>query len=165
MHSFRNRNVHMCAHFCYEMNALWCIVGYLSGALWDLWDRFIEQKILFICYIWLINHFLWLPCHATSTFVVSTNCTLWMWAKYNSYNVVLRKEVISAKVAKRLWNCHCNKHSCPDLTHLPLEKMAAISQMIFSDAFLWMISYVFWLKFHWRLFLRVQLITSQHWFR
>ena len=27
-----NRNVHMCAHFCYK----WCIVGYSSDALWDL---------------------------------------------------------------------------------------------------------------------------------
>ena len=31
---FCNRNVHMCAHFCYK----WCIAGYLSNALWDLWD-------------------------------------------------------------------------------------------------------------------------------
>ena len=28
--------------------------------------------------------------------------------------------------------------SCVHLTHLPLTKMAAISQMIFSNAFLWM---------------------------
>ena len=31
---FCNRNVHMCAHFCYEM----CILRYLSNALGDLWD-------------------------------------------------------------------------------------------------------------------------------
>ena len=36
--------------------------------------------------------------------------------------------------------------------------MAAISQMIYSDAFSWMKSFVFWLKFHWSLLLRVQLI-------
>ena len=36
-----------------------------------------------------------------------------------------------------------------------LDKMAAISQTIFSDAFSWMKSFVFWLKFHWSLFLRV----------
>ena len=35
--------------------------------------------------------------------------------------------------------------------------MAAISQTIFSDAFSWMKSVVFGLKFHWSLFLRVQL--------
>ena len=48
------------------------------------------------------------------------------------------------------------------LTHLPLDKMAAISQTIFSGAFSWMKSFVFWLKFHWNLF---QLTISQHWFR
>ena len=38
------------------------------------------------------------------------------------------------------------------LTYLPLDKMAAISQMIFSYAFSWMQSFVFWLKFNWTLF-------------
>ena len=33
------------------------------------------------------------------------------------------------------------------LTHLPLDKMAAISQTIFSDAYSWMKHFVFWLKF------------------
>ena len=41
------------------------------------------------------------------------------------------------------------------LTHLPLDKMAAISQTIFSDAFSWMTSFVLWLKFHWSVFLMV----------
>ena len=38
------------------------------------------------------------------------------------------------------------------LTHLPLDKMAAISQTIFSDAFSWMKSFVFWLKSDWNLY-------------
>ena len=42
-------------------------------------------------------------------------------------------------------------------THLPLDKMAAISLMIFSDAFPWMKGFVFWLEFHWSLFQKVQL--------
>ena len=46
------------------------------------------------------------------------------------------------------------------LTHLPLDKMAAISQTIFSDAFLWLKSCVFWLKLHWSLFVRVQLTIN-----
>ena len=46
------------------------------------------------------------------------------------------------------------------LTHLPLNKMAAISQTMFSDAFSWMNSFIFWLKFHWSLFLRFQLTIS-----
>ena len=47
------------------------------------------------------------------------------------------------------------------LTHLPLNKMAAILQMIFSDAFSWMKSFAFWWRFHWSLFLRVQLAITQ----
>ena len=50
------------------------------------------------------------------------------------------------------------------LTH-PLDKIATILQTRFSDAFSWMASFVFWLKFHWSLFLRVQLAITQHWFR
>ena len=44
-----------------------------------------------------------------------------------------------------------------DLTHLPMDKMAAISQTIFSDAFLWMKFFLFWLKFHLSVFPKVQL--------
>ena len=46
------------------------------------------------------------------------------------------------------------------LTHLPLDKMTAFS----VTAFQWMKSFVFWLKFHWSLFLMIQLAISQHWF-
>ena len=46
-----------------------------------------------------------------------------------------------------------------------LDKMAAISQTIFSDAFSWMKSFWCWLRFHWSLFLRVKLTINQHWFR
>ena len=38
------------------------------------------------------------------------------------------------------------------LTHWGREKMAAISQKIFSNAFSWVKSFVFWLEFHWSLF-------------
>ena len=34
----------------------------------------------------------------------------------------------------------------------PLDKMAAISQKTFSDAFLWMKIFLFWLRFQWSLF-------------
>ena len=38
-------------------------------------------------------------------------------------------------------------------------------QTTFSNVFSWMKMYEFRLKFHWTLFLRVQLTISQHWFR
>ena len=58
---------------------------------------------------------------------------------------------------------HIGDHT--ELTHLPRDKVAAISQTIFSNAFSWMKNFVFWIKFHWSMFLRVQLTIAQHWFR
>ena len=58
-----------------------------------------------------------------------------------------------------------NENEWCGLTDLHLDKMAAVSQTIFSDGFSWMKSSVFWLKFHWSLFPRVQLTITQHWFR
>ena len=45
------------------------------------------------------------------------------------------------------------------------RQMDAISQTTFPSVFSWMKMYEFRLKFHWSLFLRVQLIIFQHWFR
>ena len=59
----------------------------------------------------------------------------------------------------------CKEDNCFVSTRLPLDKMAASSQTIFSGAFSWMNSFLFWLIFHWSLFLRVQLTITQHWFR
>ena len=50
-------------------------------------------------------------------------------------------------------------------THWGRDKIDAISQTIFSDAFSWMEMFVFWLKFHWSLFLRVKLTMFMYWFR
>ena len=43
--------------------------------------------------------------------------------------------------------------------------MAAIFQTTFSNAIFLMKMYEFWLRFHWSLFLRVQLTIFHHWFR
>ena len=54
--------------------------------------------------------------------------------------------------------------SCSTVTAInssPWDKMAAISQMIFSYAFSWIKSFVFWLGFRWSLLLRVQLTKSR----
>ena len=51
------------------------------------------------------------------------------------------------------------------LTHLPLDKMAAILQMIFLNTFSWMTDIVFWLEFQLSLFPGVQLIIFQYWLR
>ena len=49
------------------------------------------------------------------------------------------------------------------LTHWGRDKMAAISQTIFSNVFSQMNIYEFRLIFHWSLFLSVKLITLKHW--
>ena len=51
-----------------------------------------------------------------------------------------------------------------DLTHWGRDKIDAISQTTFWSAFSWMKMFEFRLKFHWSLFLRVQLTIFQHWF-
>ena len=51
------------------------------------------------------------------------------------------------------------------LTHWGRDKIDAISQTTFWSTFSWMKMFEFRLKFHWNLFLRVQLTIFQHWFR
>ena len=51
------------------------------------------------------------------------------------------------------------------LTHWGRDKMATFSQTTLSNAFSLMKILEFRLKFHWSLFLRVQLTIFQHWFR
>ena len=51
------------------------------------------------------------------------------------------------------------------LTHLSMNTMAAILQMTFSNACLWMKSCAFWFEFHWSLFLSTKLTVNQCWFR
>ena len=41
--------------------------------------------------------------------------------------------------------------------------MAAFSQTIFSGIYSWMKSFVFWLRYHWSLFLRALSTIIQHW--
>ena len=74
---------------------------------------------------------------------------------------VINKALLSLPCClwKSVW-LGCTKSGT--LTHLPLDKMAAILQTIFSDAFSWMKSFVVWLKCLWSLFLRVQLTITQY---
>ena len=92
---------------------------------------------------------------------------------HQSYHKILwslKPTTLVVKMLMPFWNlagssaatCQISK---VNLTHLPLDEMDAISQTIFSDPFSWMKSFVFWLKFHQSLFLRVQLTIIQHWFR
>ena len=57
------------------------------------------------------------------------------------------------------------RRDCCHLTHWGRDKMAAVSQTTPSNAFSWMKMLEFRLRFHWSLFLRVQLTLFQHCFR
>ena len=61
--------------------------------------------------------------------------------------------------------CQAVYHATRRLTHWEWDKMAAVFQTTFSNAFSWMKMYEFRLKFHWSLFLGVQLAIFQHLFR
>ena len=66
------------------------------------------------------------------------------------------------------WCCRSGPITCmriESLTHWGRGEMDVISQTIFSSAFSWMKMFEFRLKFHQSLFLRVQFIIFQHWFR
>ena len=63
------------------------------------------------------------------------------------------------------WREWGRKLSLLGLTHWGRDKMAAILQTTFSNAFSWMKIYKFRLRFHWSLFPRVQLTIYPHWFR
>ena len=72
----------------------------------------------------------------------------------------------STKVLYTAWfQMECKIYLCLNLTNLPLDKMAAFLQTIFSNAFSWLKKIVFWLTFCWSLFLRAQLTITQQWFR
>ena len=47
------------------------------------------------------------------------------------------------------WMAYWGKYPLLQLTHLPLDKMAAILQTTFSNAVSWMKNFNFRLKFHW----------------
>ena len=72
---------------------------------------------------------------------------------------------IRALISKSSEAFHSRTSIATRLTPLPLDKMDAISQTISSDAFSWIKSFVFWLKFHWSVYLSVQLTITKHWFR
>ena len=63
------------------------------------------------------------------------------------------------------WSSVMRRSWCFHLTHWGRDKKAAVSQTTLSNAFSWMKMLEFRLRFHWSLFLRVQLTIFQHWFR
>ena len=69
-------------------------------------------------------------------------------------------------LARALVHCdHPSRTGSNRFTHWGRDKMATIFQTTFWNAFSRMKMYEFRLRFHWSLFLRVQLTIFQHWTR
>ena len=100
-----------------------------------------------------------------------------LWHSGDIYTLTLQmcNKVVWRLRALSEWTCHGNRcvirqsyragHPVHTFIYWGRDKMDAISQTTFSSAFSWMKMFEFQLKFHWSLFLRVQLTIFQHWFR
>ena len=91
-----------------------------------------------------------------------------IWSQGQLHDKGERREILTwhtISTDTKYWMIDWLTHGHSVLTHLPLGKIAAISQTINSYAFSWMKSYVFWLTFHLSLFLRVKVTITHHWFR
>ena len=91
--------------------------------------------------------------HYTNTgfWFESLNCYSYLWW-HDSYLVLSKANLLM-------------RHSLVSLNTLLHWQMDTISQTTVWNAFFLMKMYQFWLKFHGSLFLRVQLLIFQHWFR
>ena len=76
---------------------------------------------------------------------------------------ILTKFVMAYGITKSQWVNTFRHSRC--LTHWGRDKMATIFQTTFSNIFSWMKMHELRLRFHWSLFLRVQMTIFQHWFR
>ena len=83
------------------------------------------------------------------------------WANWHFYTIASRFNAVHSKTILRsvqTWLSY-------NLTHWGRDKMAAIFQTKFSNAYSWIKMLTFLLRFHWSLFPRVQLTIFKHWFR
>ena len=128
---------------------------YLGRCPWswhdNSWAEWQAGTFYFLAY-WLLNNLLRL----TTTNISKLCSTCPLWRESTGYRVD------NAENVSMSWRYHVPVNR---LTHWGPDKMDAISQTTFSSAFSWMKMSEFRLKFHWSLFLRVQLTIFHHWFR
>ena len=99
-------------------------------------------------------------CVNVSFYISQRDCARWMMPSFiwnDGFIVYLMTEdnvAFLGPLLGLLLVVSLHKNLCSTLTHLTV---VAVAQTIFSAAFSWMTFFVFWLRFHWSLFLRVQL--------
>ena len=86
------------------------------------------------------------------------------FVRESPYKGPVMRKVFPRLHIRRCRTCVAPRSAWP-LTHLILDKMVAIFRTTFSNAFSWMKIFEFRVRFHWSLFLGVQLTIFQHWFR
>ena len=112
----------------------------------------------------------------TTSFNSTENHIQWCIREYTMIINILKRLIHILIICIISFYAGCNNSSMPNfndgwakpplmLTHWGRDKMDAISQTTFSNAFSWMKIYEFRLSCHWSLFVRVQLTIFQHWFR
>ena len=91
-------------------------------------------------------------------FITKVHRNLFCLMKLNKFHLKFNI-IIQVKILDIVWK------TSAILFQPQCDKMAAIFQTTFSNAFSWMKMYEFRLRFHWSLFPRVQLTIFQHLFR
>ena len=153
-----------CTQFCFPMlsghcvlsGLTWCIYPYSSGLLHWHWD----------------NHDCPSASEATQSrrqaIIWTNDGILLIWplgTKFSEISIEIHTFSFNKMHLKMSvkWRPFCL--GLNELTHWGWDKMDAISQTTHLNTFSWMKMLEFRLKFHWSLFLRVQLTISQYWFR
>ena len=106
-----------------------------------------------------------LPLEQVSFLSIQEPAIRYAYRKHSGYDFSIFRLIVTPLLMYIcMFTCIITWSGSNELTHLPLDKMATISQMTFSNAFSWMKSFIFWFEFHRSLFLGVQLTISEHWF-
>ena len=150
----------------------------LPPPLWKIWHK--EELHLQFCFV-LFSYkiFLWTKSCICKTSnwnnLLPLGFFYWKWSymSINSriydyhamiacgyYEMVDCQSYIHGHIFHKALNAPWSVEVC--INPSPVGKMADISQTIFSDEFLWMKSFVSWLKFQWNLFLRIEMTIAQH---
>ena len=83
---------------------------------------------------------------------------------HHDVSLIMSNHILRKAINGVIYPCRYLSHTML-LTHWSRDKIAAFFQTTFSSAFSCMKMLEFRLKFHWSLFLRVQLTIVRHWFR
>ena len=115
----------------------------------------LEVRDQLITHVHLLNLVMHTLVFNTKQMIASTEPHSLKW-----HHAFLRRDTKGFKILSST-----NKCQLAQLTHWGRDKMAAIFQTTFSNAFSWTKMLELRVIFHWTVFFMAQLIISQHWFR